>query len=253
MAKQASIMNAKPLAGGASRDTWFFDATLDSEPQQWVMRRDFPTQMSESALTREQEFRLMDSAYQHGVQVAKMRWLCTDKSVLGSDFFIMDYVPGISVGRKVVQLPELTEARQNLPEQLAEQLARIHTLDVEAYNLDFLQRPTDGVSPAQQVVKMTYEVLDSLQIKNPVWEWTLRWAERHMPTDNRLTFVHGDYRIGNLLVDETGLTAVIDWEFGHIGDPLEDIGYPCGRDWRFGMGHLRFGGILARLWATFVV
>jgi aminoglycoside phosphotransferase (APT) family kinase protein len=59
-------------------------------------------------------------------------------------------------------------------------------------------------------------------------------------------FVHGDFRIGNLLVIDTGLAAVIDWEFGHIGDPDEELGYLCMRDWRFGMNQHRAAGLCDR-------
>jgi aminoglycoside phosphotransferase (APT) family kinase protein len=61
-----------------------------------------------------------------------------------------------------------------------------------------------------------------------------------------VTVLHGDFRVGNLLVDTAGLAAVIDWEFGHIGDPIEEIGYLCMRDWRFGNDHLHAGGLCDR-------
>jgi aminoglycoside phosphotransferase (APT) family kinase protein len=242
----AVITDAKPLSGGASRETWVLDVSLDGAAHQFVIRRDQPTQMFEGALTRDQEFRLMDAAYKSGVKVAKVRWSCTDPSVLGSDFFVMDYVPGISIGRRVVALPELENARQILPEQMAVELAKIHALDLAAHNIDFLSPPPAGRSPAQHSVAVTYEILDALGIKNPVWEWTLRWAERSAPACDHLTFVHGDFRIGNMLVDEKGLNAVIDWEFGHIGDPREELAFPCMRDWRFGNGHLHFAGLCDR-------
>ncbi len=241
-----TITDAKPLAGGASRDTWRFTVQQGDGIREYVLRRDLPTQMFEEALTREQEFRMMDAAYKSGVKVAQVRYLCTDESILGSPFFIMDYVPGISIGRKVVTLPELTQARQKLPGQMAQELAKIHALDYAAHNLEFLRKPTDGKSAAEMVIEETYSILDELGVKNPVWEWTLRWAQMHMPNPNPLTFVHGDFRIGNLLVDENGLTAVIDWEFAHVGDPDEELGYLCMRDWRFGNGRYRAAGLTNR-------
>jgi aminoglycoside phosphotransferase (APT) family kinase protein len=240
------ITNAKPLAGGASRETWYLEVTIANQPQKLVLRRDMPTQMFEDALTRDQEFRLMRAAYETDVTVAKVLWSCDDPSVLDSDFFIMEYRDGISIGRKVLFVPELENARQKLPDQLAQELARIHTIDVEKHTLDFLLRPTEGRSPTQEVIAQMYSVLDSLEIHNPVWEFALRWADQNQPDCEQMTFVHGDYRIGNLLVNESGLSAVIDWEFGHIGDPLEDIAYPSMRDWRFGKGTLHFAGLCDR-------
>lgn len=243
---EVTITDMQPLAGGASRDTWLFIAHLGGEQRRYVLRRDLPTQMFDEALTREQEFRLMDAAHKSGVKVAKVRYCCTDTRVLGSAFFIMDYVPGISIGRRVIQEPELANARRQLPQQIALELAKIHQLPYAAYGIDFLPRPRDGMTPAQTTIASSYEMLDALGIHNPTWEWALRWAERHQPSAPAITFVHGDVRIGNVLVDQAGLTAVIDWEFGHLGDPDEELGYPCMRDWRFGNGTLHFAGLADR-------
>lgn len=240
------ITNAKALAGGASRDTWHLSVQQGAGTHEYVMRRDLPTQMFEDALTREQEFHLMDAAYQHGIKVAKMRFLCSDTAVLGSPFFIMDYVPGISIGRKVIRQPELEQARQALPAQMAQQLAAIHRLDYQQERLSFLARPPENRSAAEAVIEQVYGIVDALGVKNPVWEWALRWATEHRPKPNPVTFVHGDFRLGNLLVDESGLRAVIDWEFGHVGDPDEELGYLCMRDWRFGNGTQRAAGLTDR-------
>jgi aminoglycoside phosphotransferase (APT) family kinase protein len=238
------ITDARPLSGGASRDTWQLSVRVGEGQRHLVLRRNLPTQMFEEALSREEEFRLMDAAYQAGVKVSKVQFLCTDPNVLGSDFFLMDYVAGISIGRKVVTEPALATARKALPQQMAEELAKIHRID--ASSLDFLKRPTEGRSAAEESLHQTYLILDGLDVHNPVWEWTLRWAQNHIPEANPLCFVHGDFRIGNLLVNEQGLAAVIDWEFGHLGDSDEELGYLCMRDWRFGMAQHRAAGLTDR-------
>lgn len=240
----AKITDARPLAGGASRESWYLRVSLGDTEKQYVLRRDLPAQMYEGALSREQEFRLMDAAYHAGVKLAKVRFSCTDASVLGSDFFIMDYVEGISIGRKVITMPELAKAREALPQQMAEELAKIHAMDFS--KLEFLKKPPQGQSPAELSLGEAYAILDELEISNPVWEWTLRWAQNNMPEPNPQCFIHGDFRLGNLLVDEQGLTAVIDWEFGHIGNPDEELGYLCMRDWRFGEGKKRAAGLTDR-------
>jgi aminoglycoside phosphotransferase (APT) family kinase protein len=125
---------------------------------------------------------------------------------------------------------------------MAAQLALIHALPA----FDFLPRPPEGVSPAQDAINQCYAVLDRLGVSNPAFEFALRWAERHAPPCDNLTFIHGDFRLGNLIVNTGGLAAVADWEFAHLGDPLEELGYPCMRDWRFGMGTLRLAGIADR-------
>jgi len=235
-----------PLAGGASRDSWAFTAEIDGDVQHLVLRKDFPTTMNEQALTRQQEFQLMNAAYESGVKVARMRFQSDDPAILGLPFFIMDFVQGVSIGRKVIKSPELAVARDRLAPQMAEQLALIHRMDPAAHGIDFLDGPADGVSPAQYVLDHTYAVLDELGVNSPPFEFALRWCADHQPTTHAVTFVHGDFRLGNLLVDAHGLAAVIDWEFGHIGDPLEEIGYLCMRDWRFGNDHLHAAGVAHR-------
>ena len=244
--ESAIITDATPLAGGASRDSWALTVQVGDDVQKLVMRRDLPTTMNDNALTREQEFKTMSAAYEIGVKVAKVRWYCGDPDVLGLPFFLMDYVGGISIGRKVIKAPELEHARQQLPEQMAEQLALIHALDVDKFGLDFLPTPSADHTPEQQAVQEMYEVLDSLEIHSPPFEFALRWAEQHAPTQSERLFLHGDFRIGNLLVDQNGLSAVIDWEFPHVGDPHEEIGYLCMRDWRFGNDHLHAAGLCKR-------
>ncbi len=242
----AVITGAQQLAGGASRDTWKLEVELAGTPQSLVLRKDHPTQMFEGALTREQEYRMMDAAHKSGVRVAAMRWYHSDPDLLGSPFFIMDFVAGVSVGRQVIQLPELAAARSALPQQMAEQLALIHRMNPAAYGIDFLRQPAPGSSPALDTVRETYRLLDDLGVSSPPWEFALRWAEHHAPDCAQRTFIHGDFRLGNLLVDAQGLAAVIDWEFAHVGDPLEELAYPCMRDWRFGNGRLHFAGLSDR-------
>ena len=239
-----TITDMMPLAGGASRESWLLVAHINGVPNKMVLRKDYPTQMNELSLTRAQEYRLMARAHENGVRVAKMRFICDDPDVLGLPFFLMDYVDGISVGRQVMKAPELAHARAILPEQLAEQLAHIHNMRVDDF--DFLPRTPQGISPTQAVIDEVYAVLDNLGVKSPAFEFCLRWARNHAPQVDRITFVHGDFRIGNILVNEHGLSAVIDWEFGHIGDPREELGYICMRDWRFGNDHLHMGGLSPR-------
>ncbi|MBC8100105.1 MAG: phosphotransferase family protein [Armatimonadetes bacterium] len=240
-----AITQLTPLAGGASRESWLVETTAGGTAHKWVLRKDLPTTMNDDALTRAQEYSVMQTAHDAGVQVARMRFLCEDPNLLGLPFFLMDYVEGVSIGRKVITQPELAQARAVLPEQLAQQLAKIHTINPDAPQLSFLMRPAD-TKPALTALRAAYSTLDKLGVSVPALEYGLRWCTRHAPASDRITVLHGDFRVGNLLVDEAGLAAVIDWEFAHIGDPVEDIGYLCMRDWRFGNDQQQVGGLCDR-------
>jgi aminoglycoside phosphotransferase (APT) family kinase protein len=80
----------------------------------------------------------------------------------------------------------------------------------------------------------------------PVLALVGRWLEQHAPNASRRAVVHGDFRIGNILYDASGLTAVLDWELAHVGDPLEDVGWLCVRAWRFGNDEMPVGGLCSR-------
>jgi aminoglycoside phosphotransferase (APT) family kinase protein len=236
-----TVVAARALPGGASRDTWAIDATFAAQPCPLVLRRDLGGEIDEQALSREQEFRVLATAHAGGVLVPRPRWLCTDPEVLGAPFFLMDRLEGESVGRRVVREPALAAARQALPRQMGEQLARIHALPLTG--LDFLPRPPTGTSPALAALEGSAQQLWSSGEPHPALELALRWLRRRAPACPSSVLVHGDFRVGNLMVGPAGLVGVFDWEFAHVGDPAEDLAWPCVRSWRFGQGELRLGGV----------
>jgi aminoglycoside phosphotransferase (APT) family kinase protein len=125
---------------------------------------------------------------------------------------------------------------------LGRELARLQTIQPPRDDLAFL-RPNDG--PAGQMAEFrTY--LDRHPDPRPVLEWALRWAETHLPEPLPSVLCHRDFRTGNYLVDGTGLTAILDWEFAAWGDPDEDIGWLCCKGWRFGRLDREAGGIAER-------
>jgi aminoglycoside phosphotransferase (APT) family kinase protein len=136
-------------------------------------------------------------------------------------------------------------ARAHLPQQLGAALAAIHRIDPGAPALrGLLAVPAAGQTPAQAQIEQLERDLDRIGEPHPAIELCLRWLHQHEPPPpERLVLVHGDYRIGNLLVTPEGLAGVIDWEFAHLGDPLEDLAWGLIREWRFGVDELRCGGV----------
>lgn len=232
-----------PLAGGASRESWAIDLLVDDQPFALVLRLDTASVMTREAISRADEFHLIWLAHQQGVLCPRPEWLCTDSGVLGFPFFLMERVEGESIGPKVVRRPELANARQRLPHQMAEQLALIQAIDITRPELANLPRPPAGTTPAQYTLDYLGNSLTELHLFKPGLTFGLRWLEQHQPPAGPLCLVHGDFRVGNLLVSPAGLAAVIDWEFAHLGDPLEDLAWPMVRDWRFGNHQLRLGGL----------
>ena len=177
----AGVSHMQPLAGGASRETWAVTANLAGREEHLVLRLDMASSMNAAAISRADEFRLLQVAYEQGVRCPRPRWLCTDPAVLGAPFFLMDLVAGESIGTRVVRRPELATARAALPAQMAAQLAHIHAIDPATPALAFLPRPPAGTSPAQHIINQMRQALVDLQSASPGLTAGLRWLEQHQP------------------------------------------------------------------------
>src|SRR5262249_45182227 len=126
------------------------------------------------------------------------------------------------------------------PRQMGEQLALIHGL---APGPEGLPAPAPGQPPAQAALAGSAGQLHRCGEPHPSLELALRWLQAHAPACEHRVLVHGDFRVGNLMVGPEGLRGVFDWEFAHVGDPAEDLAWPCVRSWRFGHDALRLGGV----------
>jgi aminoglycoside phosphotransferase (APT) family kinase protein len=241
--QEVEIISLTPLAGGASRDMWQVRAKVNGEGQEFVLRRDQGTVVSDRTLERDQEFKVMKVVHEAGVNVARPRWYCLEPLILGQPFLILDYIEGLTIGQQVIEQPELAEARKTLPEAMGVQLARIHAIDVGKHDLDFLPHPREGFSPAQEALAQIRELIQQMRIYNPVLEFGWRWLQQHLPKSDKTALLHGDFRVGNVLVGSQGLKGIIDWEYARIGDPLDDLAWACLRDWRYGNTKLLLGGI----------
>jgi aminoglycoside phosphotransferase (APT) family kinase protein len=220
-AKLGPVASARLLPGGASKEAWAVDL---ADGTKLLVRRASVGVIHRDTLTLEQEFRVLEAAVAAGVAAPRPLEYLGD--VDGHEAFAMERVHGETIGRRIVRDPPT-----GLPEQLAEQLARIHAIEP----LDFL--------PRGDVVTRFYDELDSVGEPHPAIEYGLAWVRERLPTARGPTFCHGDFRIGNFAVDEGGLVSVLDWEFAHLGDPVEDVAWPIVRAWRFGADDRRLGGV----------
>jgi aminoglycoside phosphotransferase (APT) family kinase protein len=241
------IENLKPMAGGASRQILSFDAVLEKDGKTvrrgMVLRRDLSGHKIETK--RHDEFMVLRAAHQEGVPAPEVFWLCEDPGVLGSDFFVMERIEGESLARRLLRDDTYARARQVIPQQLAEILARIHKIDVKKHRLDFLPAPSG--SPARTELTRFDELFRNLTLEpHPAFELAFRWLLAHLPASSRQTLVHGDYRIGNIMFGPDGVRAILDWELPHLGDPMEDVGWVCVRAWRFGEDDKPVGGLAQR-------
>lgn len=243
-ARSVRLEGLRILTGGASRQIWSFDAVIEDESGvrtlPLVLRSD--PRRAADLMPQELEYALLAAAAEAAVPVPRVHLLGDDS--LGMPFFIMERVEGETIARRLLRDGEYTRAREVMTAQLGAILARIHSVDLNREGLAALPAPPPGRSPAEHELdrfERTYRAITPEP--HPAFELAFRWLRANLPTVDRRTLVHGDYRIGNVIFGPEGARAILDWELAHVGDPMEDLGWICVRSWRFGRDDLPVGGI----------
>jgi aminoglycoside phosphotransferase (APT) family kinase protein len=211
------------LPGGASKEAW----AVDAGERRLLVRRAAVGVIHRHTLSLRHEFEVLQVAHAAGVKVPEPVLYIEDLD--GREAFVMERIHGETIGRRIVRMDTVPE---RLPLQMAEELAKIHALP--AAELPFLAATT---------IDRLVDELDEIGEPRPAIELGLWWLREHRPPPREPVVVHGDFRIGNLAVDEDGLVGVLDWEFAHLDDPARDISFSLVRAWRFGADDLRLGGI----------
>jgi aminoglycoside phosphotransferase (APT) family kinase protein len=239
------VHGLRRLAGGASRETWAFELEGSGERRALVLRRDPPGRVGEG--DRGLEFRAVRAAHAAGVPVPRPHWACGDLDVLGTPFYVMDFVPGEGLPRRLLRDERYAGAREKMTGQLAEIAAAIHRVRVDVPELRGLPAAPAGQSPAEAELERVAQALRAMAAEpHPALDLAERWLRARLPQSGRTALVHGDFRVGNVLFDEGGVRAVLDWELCKVGDPVEDLGWLCTRAWRFGADDKPAGGIGSR-------
>jgi aminoglycoside phosphotransferase (APT) family kinase protein len=221
------VRDLRRLSGGASRETWSFellDALHGGREAMVLQRVRAGAGGLGAAFSMEGEAGLLRAAGAADVPVAPVVAACDDDSVIGAPFLVLGWADGETIARRILRDDEFATARDRLVRQCAEALAAIHAVPPTAA----------GYLRHQEPVGQLRDLLDLLGQPHPAFELGLRWLEDDRPPAVEPTVVHGDFRLGNLMIDEHGLRAVLDWELAHLGDPMEDLGWLCVRAWRFG-------------------
>ncbi|HMQ32804.1 MAG TPA: phosphotransferase family protein [Chloroflexaceae bacterium] len=236
------------IAGGASQETWRLELCADEGAHAGalplILRRPLGGAIYASSLDLAAEHLVHAAAYGSRAPVPRPFYFFDD--LLGAPAVLVERLEAESIGRRLVRDPRFARARAALPAQMGAALAAIHRVDLDRHELwAHLPAPAPGQTPAAARLDQVERELDAIGEPHPALELCLRWLRRHEPPPpERLVLVHGDFRVGNLLVSpQAGLEAVIDWEFAHIGDYAEDLTWGLIREWRFGADELRLGGV----------
>jgi aminoglycoside phosphotransferase (APT) family kinase protein len=227
------VVDLHRLSGGASRETWSFDAVEPSGTRHaLVLRRDPSAAVGGSA--RATEFDVLRAAGVGGVAVPEVAYLLDAADGLG-DGFVMLRVEGETIPRRILRDDEYEQARGALTEQLAAQAALVHAVPTASL-------PEMPVLGAREQLDQYRGIIDGIGEPQPAFELGLRRLAATAPDATEPRLVHGDFRNGNLVVGPEGLRVLLDWELSHLGDPVEDLAWCCVRSWRFGNDDLPVGG-----------
>ncbi|MFT7404589.1 phosphotransferase [Zhongshania sp.] len=216
-------LTAEKFAGGQSNPTYLIAAASGK----YVLRRKPPGELLKSAHAVDREFRVMQALATTEVPVPKMRVLCDDSSVIGSMFYVMDYLDGRIFWDAA--LPEQTPAERGaIYDAMNKVLADLHNVDVDKVGLSDYGKP--GNYFERQIGRWTKQYRASETETLPAMEELIVWLNDNLPADDGLVCInHGDFRLDNMMFSHHGseVLALLDWELSTLGHPYADLAYQC--------------------------
>ncbi len=238
--EKVTIENVSQSSAGARRRNLLFDAVGENGVERLVATVMPTAEIELSDVGTEAAVR--ELAADAGVATPRIRGVCSDTKYLNGPFFLSERLDGETIPRRVLRLVAKEGNGETVVRQLGTALARLHSVDA-AKAPEKLLRPPDG-DPVGSMLTRMREMVNELLQPEPAFSYGLRWLDDHRPDEpTRSTIVHGDARNGNLIISEQGLVGILDWEGAHIGDPFDDVAWPCTRMWRFGEDELTVGGL----------
>lgn len=216
-------LDVRQFQGGQSNPTFL----LGTDGGQYVLRKKPPGKTLPSAHMVEREYRVMKALADHtGVPVPMVRVLCEESAVIGTPFYVMDFLDGRILSHSA--LPELGREDRLLAHQSAiDTLAALHSVDVNTIGLGDYGRPEGYV--ARQVARWSKQYLASKTDELPAMDKLMAWLPENIPAADETAIAHGDYRFGNLMLapDKPEVIGILDWELSTLGHPLADLTYFC--------------------------
>ncbi len=218
----AGALRAERIGEGGGSN---FSFLLEREDgSQFVLRRPPRPPLPPTAHDVVRESKLQLALAPLGIRVPTIRAVCEDASLLGVPFYVMDYVDGQVVTNELPPpLDADPGARRRLADDLVDTLVEIHDADVTTPALAAFARPGNYNERQVRRFAQLWEINQTRELPAVVEVGT--WLAAHVPEQLPATAVHGDYRLGNMIVQGDRIAAVLDWEMGTIGDPRADVGY----------------------------
>jgi aminoglycoside phosphotransferase (APT) family kinase protein len=235
-ATPVTVVRLVALSGGAASATYAVDAERDGQPWPLILQCAAAGTVGEGGMPKRVQAKLQRLAFAHGLPVAEVVAVLEPGDGLGEGF-VMTRIEGEALAPKWLKLPQYEAARAALTGQVAGVLARLHAIPLA--EVAELNLPAGRI--AEQHARM-FAHYCSFGVDSPVFDLAFAWLAERCGDAAPSALVHGDFRSGNIIVDETGLAAVLDWELAHLGEGAEDLGWLCANAWRFGVWQKPVGG-----------
>ena len=233
------LARLEQFKGGQSNPTYLLSA---ADGRRFVLRRKPPGKLLPSAHAVDREYRVISALHGVGFPVARPHALCEDDAVIGTAFYVMDYVEGRVLWDQ--SLPGMTKAeRFAVWDELNRVIAKLHLLDYRALGLETFGKPGNYIE--RQIARWTKQYQASATEPIAAMDELIAWLPQNIPPETGTTVVHGDYRLDNVIYHraEPRILAVLDWELSTLGDPLADFAYHC-MSWHIPPGQFRgIGGL----------
>ena len=235
-----SPMPIKKLSGGAIQENWAISGQLKQQDYEIVLRKNAETGV-EASSDRKQEYDLLQRLYDLNICVPQPLLFEAKDNILNSDFFVMQKITGMAEGHKLVRLNR-PEQQRTILQDIGLKLAEIHAITADHELEKTIAKPNRAEYLDQLIIGFQTQLQD-LKVHRPILEFAMSWMKQEQPVVDDLVLVHGDYRTGNIMIDQDHVSGILDWEFTHWGDRREDIGWFTAKCWRFGQNSQVGGGI----------
>jgi aminoglycoside phosphotransferase (APT) family kinase protein len=242
------IDELSPVSGGNARKAYSFDLVIGEKDGHidipCIMLMQAGAGQLENDLTA--EFRVIEALNDTGVPAPRALWLDADGSGLGAPTVIMERVTGVT-DFLALRAPEPAGRNKAIALAFADAAAKLHNAPIDG--LGFLGATTRETAAAEQVAIWEAQFRKHRMEPHPAIAFAFQWLKTHTPTAERISLVHGDYRLGNFLFEDERITALLDWEMAHLGDPAEDIAWAYRALWTPEM-HVPIDDFIARYHAA---
>ncbi len=233
-----SNMEIRQFHGGQSNPTFY----IGTNEREYVLRKKPPGKLLPSAHAIDREYRIMNALEKSDIPVPKMHLFCEDETIIGTSFYLMDYIPGRVFTNPLI--PEVTsEERVHIYTSMVNTLAKLHRFNWEKGGLSGFGKPENYFQ--RQIAIWSKQYIATKTNDSDEMDRLIEWLPNNIPDDQQTTIAHGDFRIGNLIFhpDKPEVIAVLDWELSTLGHPLSDLAFNC-MTYHLPAGHEIAGGFI---------